>query len=335
MPSFSPGPTPEEHKKPLASAALSPVRPFNIYVPVVMLTLCAIQDLRLRRFGGSWRQLALATGAIYLPLVAYMTGNLAVNNFFGISNVTNLNEFGKVLEYRLYDETNDPAYATIKADVDAYAAQSPPTVRLDPFIFIYVLHPEYQRDGIGTLGKYSRSILLSHLGTVLPNVADDLAYAVNPTIVLFPASNLHTLQGTENVKTHPSLQYSASWKSAILRLNGYEYWVYLLLPLVVILIGIWWWRRPASVALPVLFALALCIVGGVLITGILSYDRLEASRLRFPFDWGMFLLVAILAVEGWVRLAARLRKEELDAQPARELVGVSAQNKEYSMRSGA
>jgi hypothetical protein len=261
------------------------IRPFNIYVPIVLFLILALTDLRIGLWRRTWRVVLAGVVVTYGVFTMYMAGNAVVNHFFNISEVTNINLFGKVLEYRLYDQTSDPQYQQIKANIDAYAA----TVKQpDPFYFIFGLHPEYQQDGIAELGAYSRSILLSHAGTVIRHTGSDLLLALRTPALIYSFHVNFTANG-DNTLTAPS----QSWRTAIEKVTNIEFLVYDLLPLLLVLAVVAWWRTPRRPANTVLLALTLTVAGNIFITGALSYDQGEFSRLRFPGDWAMFLLIIV------------------------------------------
>jgi hypothetical protein len=273
------------------------IRPFNVYVPIVLFSILAITDLRIGTWRKYWRGIVAGVVVTYSVLVIYMAGNEVANHFFNLTEVTNVNLFGKVLEYRLYDQTSDPRYTHIKADVDAYVAT---TARPDPFYFIFILHPEYQRDGISDLGDYSRSILAGHLATTIKDTTPDLLLALSTPGVMYGLSTYLKSNGSQPAPRHPPVN---RWRSTLQQITSYEFLGYDLLPLITVLVLVWWWREPKQLAKSVLAALALIVAGNILITGGLSYDTSEFSRLRSPNDWAILLLVVVVGARVFVWLA--------------------------------
>jgi hypothetical protein len=271
------------------------VHPFNVYVPALILAVLAIWMFRKGRLRLAWRGLLSTFIVIYGLLVVYMAGNEVTNHFFGISDVTNINFFGKVLEYHLYDDTNDPRYAGVKADVDAYASAYPPGTKLDPFTFIYIRYPKYSADGVSLLGAYSVSILKSHLGTVIADSVPDIGYALNTPSLLYHTDVAYTFNGDVNERGH--LEYTSSWRKLLLKISAAEYWIYPILPVVLIIAGILWWRMPERSDFMILFILGLMVAINIFISGIDVSDLAQFYRLRFPLDWAFFLLVIALAAE--------------------------------------
>jgi hypothetical protein len=148
-----------------------------------------------------------------------------------------------VLEYRLYDQTSDPRYTHIKADVDAYVAT---TARPDPFYFIFILHPEYQRDGISDLGDYSRSILAGHLAMTIKDTTPDLLLALSTPGVMYGLSTYLKSNGSQPAPRHPPVN---RWRSILQQITSYEFLGYDLLPLITVLVLVWWRGRFASFAI--------------------------------------------------------------------------------------
>ncbi|MBA3826497.1 MAG: hypothetical protein H0X24_21670 [Ktedonobacterales bacterium] len=92
-----------------------------------------------------------------------------------MSDASDINLFGEVLTCHLQDATTNPSYAHLRSDVDAYIATYPQYHDfVDPWPFLYTLHPEYLGGGMKVVGAYSKDIVMHHpvqfLGCILPTI---------------------------------------------------------------------------------------------------------------------------------------------------------------------
>src|SRR5262249_31741938 len=82
------------------------------------------------------------------------------------------------------------------------------------------------------------------------------------------------------------------WVTALLDLSTLEQLSYLLLPLLLVGVGLWLWRRPRDVAAFLLLALLGAVLGAMAMAAFGNYA--EFYRIRMPMDWAM------IAVSGLV-----------------------------------
>jgi len=95
--------------------ALLFTKPFYIALPPVIAAIILI----LAKISGDWKRTAVITlislTVMYLSVFAYSFANYKQTGYFGISNVSVINRFGKILQYGMYElEDNEKITAYIK-----------------------------------------------------------------------------------------------------------------------------------------------------------------------------------------------------------------------------
>ncbi len=272
-------------------------RPAEVFLPALVIILLALRSLRIGRLRSHWRSLGLSLIMIYVLLLGYMGANATAFGFFGLTNVMNINLFGKVLEYRMQDESAAPQYAQLRAEADNYVRTvSPPgsTGALSPWAFLYKpwggsQTDIYARDNYASLGAYSKDIIFHHpvqytLGTV-PDVLAGL-YAA-PSLFYAP------------------YKFTPSWILRLLSLGRAELETYQLLPIALLLLTALVWRAPRDDRAFVLWVMLLAVAATLIVNAVASYA--EFYRLREPLDWAVIVAVGLLAIDALTFAANRLR----------------------------
>lgn len=125
-----------------------------LYVPLlffVYLLYCALRQKQ------AIRPLVLhciaALIVLYAALGGYIYGNIVQNHYAGITDIQNINEFGKVIQYGMQNDA--PAqYTSIQQVTNDYYAQG----RRDPYP-LFVQHPELRNNHYTQIGEYAQAII--------------------------------------------------------------------------------------------------------------------------------------------------------------------------------
>jgi hypothetical protein len=267
------------------------IRPNNIYIPVALLVFLAVHDLRLRVFKRYWWRLALAGVAVYAIVLAYMAGNAAATGFFGITDVSSINLLGKVVEYDMQGETNNPRYVALRDDVVAWAAAEhaqKPGSFADPHLFLKQ-YPQYQANHYQEVAGYSYDIILHHplqyIGASGPDIVK--AWLAPPT-------------------THIYAPYVSSGIAmrAITTASLAVYVAFPLLPVLAIVVCVLAWRQSHNHTAFIQFALIMTALIGI-IENALGASQ-EYARLREPLDWMALLAATLLVAQAALYIAKRL-----------------------------
>lgn len=258
------------------------IRPNDVYFPAAMLGLMALRRFRLGRLRARWKDLALGLVAAYAVVGVYIVANGMTTGYLGLTDVTNMNAFGKVLEYHMQNETDDPRYARVRADANAYvvSAESQPTRTFPEPFHLVVQGPMTYVDGhYALLGAYARSIISHHPVEFALKTASDVTtvWAASPTLYYAPFTQ------------------SSWWTAALLRMSDFTDLALWLLPLLLVVFGIGAWRHPEHPLTFVMFTLLLLACANVLLIAVGSYN--EFYRLRAPMDFVPIMGAALLAIE--------------------------------------
>lgn len=275
----------------LFAAAAILTRPIFIFLPAALWLVLAYRDMRLGTLRQQWRTLALACVVSYGLVVADMAVNAATFGYFGLSQVGSFNLFAKMLEahtsYGMPVSGADPQFAPLQADITAYLASG----NTDGFRFLHT-YPRWNTHYWFVCGAYSTQILLRHPIYYLHTSAAD----VRQTWTLRP-----WLWAPYVVQP--------GWVHALIKVSFLHYRAYFALPLLLLGLVVWVWRRAEQIVGVTLLALAVCIAGQILTAGALDYT--EFDRLRLPFDWAMTFVVLMLAVEACLTGARALPRRSV------------------------
>ncbi len=261
------------------------IRPFFLYLPLLLLGMLALRAWQ----GGQWRAqlrgLALAGGLIAGLLCAYMAANGAVCGYFGLSDVGTVNMFGKVLEYHMEGETDDPHFAVLQSDLQGYLHGSN-----EPWGFPYH-YPAYAVGNYAPLGEYTHAIITRHPLEFAQKTIPDILLTLNASPSLYA----------------PLAPTVPQWAVGFVQLASVPLAAYLLLlPLLGWLL--WRWSRARGDAADTLAAtLGLALAGTILMAAGGAYTVMHGTqivgdfyRLRAPLDWAFVLLLArgLVALRG-------------------------------------
>ncbi len=267
------------------------VRPFFIFVPLVIALVLLYRALRLKHLRKQALPVVLSLLVVYGIVVGDMANNKANKGYFGLTIITNINLFGKVLEYHMEDGTANPRFHQLRIDAHKYVASG----NTEPFRFTQ-LYPQDIGTNYSTLGAYSLEIIEHHPTSFLSKSIKDMAV----TLVTRP---------------HPYAPFSFQpfWVLGLLGLDYVELLLaYLALPFVLVWLLITLRRqsldKTASDKLTLFSITAIiCIIGDVILAAVGSYQTTlsngtsfnEFYRMRFPFDWAMILLAGIMLYQAY------------------------------------
>ncbi len=258
------------------------IHPFNLFFPFLLLVLALLRAWWRREFRLYWKGTSVAAALLCVCLLGYMGLNASFNGLFGVSYDPYVTLFGKIMEYRMYYFTVDAQYASIQADVQTYMQSHD----ANPWEFAasYLPTKDYAADNWNAPYNYTRYVILHHPGTYLVDSIPDLYYTwLAPPYFVSPT-------GSANVYSYKPLWVRALILVSILQEDSFWY-----LPLLLLVLGLLMWRRPRQMEQFLLLALALVVVGGIVLAAVGNYA--DFYRLRSPIDWAMILLVSIALSE--------------------------------------
>ncbi|HEX9413783.1 MAG TPA: hypothetical protein VF916_09805, partial [Ktedonobacterales bacterium] len=79
-----------------------------------------------------------------------------------------------------------------------------------------------------------------------------------------------------------------------------------LLPVLLVFLGYWLWRRRRDMQALLLLTILLALVGNIVVAGLASY--VEFYRLRAPMDWAMIMDTSIVLLTVWSAMRAQTPK---------------------------
>ena len=271
------------------------VRPFNIYLPPLLLGLCALRLLWTRRWRQQWRPLLLTGAVVASMLLGYMSVNAVANDFFGLTWEQNVTLLGKLMEYKMVGLATDPQYQPIQADAVTFVNSG----GIDPTLFGH-LHPAYSANGYQAAGAFARSVILRHPLTYLIHTVSDVrrTWQISPTFYA-PTNTTDRAIATTLVATRPAIttrRDGPAWLTmGLYNLSRAEEKSFLLLPWLLALIVGWLWRRPRDSEAFLLIALLLAVVSGIALASAGNYA--EYYRVRSPIDWAMIAVTLVVGLE--------------------------------------
>lgn len=279
----------------LLSAAAILTRPVFIYLPALLALVLAARAVRLRRVRVELLPLGVLLATAYGAVVLYMASNALANGYFGLSDVGSINLFGKVLEahahYGMPLTGASPEVAALAADAQRYAAAG----GSDPFLFTHT-HAQYNAHNYALYGTYSTQIFEHHPLFFLRSALGDARTAWLARQWLWAPNTVNPF-----------------WVLALGKLAAAQYHAYVLLPLLLVVMSAWAWRRPERTDAALLLALLATVAAQILMAG--AADFTEQYRIRFPLDWAMLfsgwvLGIAVLRL-GWDLVRKRMARKRM------------------------
>lgn len=283
------------------------IRPFNLYLPLLLFPLLLLRLLATRRLRQEWPGLAVAAALLLTGLLSYAGLNLALNSYFGLSSVQNINLLGKVMEYHLQNVPVAPRYQPLQAELQAYMRSG----AKDPWGFVATYH--HEDNNYRAVGDYARSVVLQAPLTFAVSSLPDL-YVAWHAEEKFYAPMYVAPGGHDLVEIQPIVGVNEYWTllgdvpardepvgvTLLLIVSTYEQSLYVLLPVGLLVLGVWLVRRPREVSAFLLLSILLAVCAGIVVTAAANYT--EFYRTRFPMDWGMIAVSGSLIFEAIARL---------------------------------
>jgi hypothetical protein len=277
------------------------IRPIFLFLPFVIILICLLRDFRL--FGyKEWKRMGVSAVIIAIGMLGYTIAMQRQEGFFGISWISNINLFGKVLEYRLYTDPVPERYQLLQQQVIEYEKKYHIA---EPWTFINIYAPHADKDHGQALGEYARTVIMSHIGSYISLSLRDIitVWQVEP---IFYAPYGYTLPSPFPSWSDISPDMAASgggplgssaspqilgWINLLERLSYFELFSYLALIIFIPTISIRFWKTPQDPGTSMLMILTMAIVTSIVLIAFGAYE--EFYRLRFPLDWAMIMLVCI------------------------------------------
>jgi hypothetical protein len=136
-------------------------KPFFLFLPILLVIIYLIKYFLIPdlKYKAHFKEIALSLILIYGLVLIYSTINFLQNGYFGITSVSNVNCFGKVLQYQLEDKGSN---IKLINDINNAYASTPK----DNLISKYYLEPwnfigkyGWEKNNYSEIGKYSSSII--------------------------------------------------------------------------------------------------------------------------------------------------------------------------------
>ncbi len=139
-------------------------KPFFIFLPPVILAIFVLNYLlgHSRKLRVNLKTIAVGCIIIYTLVFGYSVLNFKVNGFLGMTSVSNVNIFGKILQYKMEYLGNNQ---DLKSDIScAYTTTTKDNLVGGTFLEPWGFLSQYGwgKDNYGSLGKFSKSIILEH-----------------------------------------------------------------------------------------------------------------------------------------------------------------------------
>lgn len=265
------------------------IHPFNLFFPFLLLLMALLRAWWSHEFRLYRKGTGIAAAVLCVCLLGYMGLNATFNGLFGVAASPNVTLLGKVMEYHMYYFSVDPQYAPIQQDIQVFMR----THEADPWTFAHDNLPtkNYLADNWSYAASYAKYVILHHPVTYLVDSLPDLYFSWSNT-GYYIDTYTYTPQWVHALMTEALLQQGAIWY----------------MPLILLVLGLWLWRRPQQIEQFLLLVMALMVASGIVLAAVGNYA--DFYRLRSPIDWATILLVSISLSEV-LRYVVRL-----DRQPA-------------------
>ncbi len=241
-----------------------------IYMPVPLFVYLLLVAARR---GVGRRMLVHVLGSVlllYAFLGCYIYINAIQNNFVGVTDTTNINAWGKVIQYGMQDEA-PPEYAAVRRIADTYLAQgvTDPRAILDH-------EPSLARNNYALAGAYARAIIERH-------PVEFLAKSVPLALSLLSYTWLDAPVAPAGVFGLPLV-----WLQSML--IGLYAWNQLFPVCAAVWLLLACWRRTGRIpAVQAMGVVVLLVLYGLIFTTVGGFQ--DYMRLHVPFDPLLMLVV--------------------------------------------
>jgi hypothetical protein len=247
-------------------------RPYFLYLPYVVIAALAVYHARCKQFAQIWRRLLLALLVISGGIGLWVAGNAWMVNYSGISVVGDVNLFGKVIEYHMQDETQDPRFTQLRVDLHTFTRTDH-----EPWDFL-IQYPQYMAENKALLRVYTQDIVEHHpMEFVVKSLSDFALFMLAPPEI-----------GASVVDpSNPPLVF-LEWVSFPLRI------IYCFVPFLLISNSIRVWRHAADPRACFFWLLSLALTGSIVMGAMGAYHLPNGDafyRLRSILDEACLLVI--------------------------------------------
>lgn len=263
------------------------VRPQFIYLPIALAIPLVLQWHQHGHLRARGTTLAVSLTLVYVIVVGYVGANGAVTGYAGLSDISNLNLFGKVLEYRmeyLPDAGTDPRFAQFHSDVIGYLQHTSHTSVVSQVWDFVAKNPQYDAHYWAIYGTYSERLIEHHPLMYLELSAHEVISVATAPPLVFAV-----------------MPYMPPWVVALIVLGTTIWAAYWLIPALLIRATARFWLVGTAESV-VELGLLLAVVCNIVLCAFTDFT--EFGRLRMPLDWAMIAL-AIVGCEQAVSVASR------------------------------
>lgn len=254
------------------------VRPVDILLPALLALALSARILWTGATRRHRREQIVRVGAMALMVYALTAGyvlyNGATTGYAGLSEASNVNIFGKVIEYRLQDLPVSPPLTPLQRATAQFVEAKGPgewSIRGQPWAFAQQYG--YTTDHYAPLAAYGQYVALHYPERYLPLTLREgvMDWLAGPPVYA------------------PWHQWLAS--RALYALSRLVFQAYLLLPLLAVLLLLHLRQHPRDHVTFLLLLLLATLTLAIALAAVGCYD--EAPRLRAPMDWAVILLTGI------------------------------------------
>lgn len=246
------------------------VRPNYIFIPPLIFIFLISVSLMEKSLKKQWNKIILFITCVSFLVGLNVIGNVYYHHVASLSEIENRDLIGKILEYKMQDETSMKQFTKLKLDLDHYSK----TGNDSPNIFL-TEHPEYFVNNSSLMGKYSTDIISHHLFQYIQNTIPD-----------FEQLWLSAPSVAEYVPFSPITNLAFYTEKYI------YYFSYTFIPFAIVIKIIQFYkRRRIEDLVMILFVLSLICNVFLVVFG----NEEQFIRLRFPVDW-IAITVAVLTI---------------------------------------
>jgi hypothetical protein len=280
----------------LCSWLLFFTRPEWMYLPVPLFAYLLFSSVKRGMFMRILPHAVVSLVILYTFVGGYVYINAVQNHFVGVTWIQNINELGKVIQYRMQNETT-PQYASVSHILDTHIAAH----MSDPY-FILAREPSLTENYASLSGTFAQSVILNHpVGFV------------RRTLPLFISYPLAYYQESSIA----SAGLFAHALSFLLEMYHKLYTVNVVLPLFVV-IWICLLCRRSTRSLPSVLAMGailLLVLYGIVSTTFGTYRAYDYMRIQVLFDPLLSLIIYGTCLWGIALLYKRLFRRPVGVAP--------------------
>jgi len=269
-------------------------RPEWIFLPVILFAYLLLIAAWRGAFGRLLPHALISLALCYGVLGGYAFVNAKQDNFPGVTWIENINELGKVLQYRMQDEA-PPQYANVSHILHRYVSEG----IVDPYT-ILAEQPTLVRDDAALAGQFSQWIIVHHPGE----------FFVKSVPVFF--SSLTVFYEESGIARAGPFASPLLWLDGLFR-TLYTWYFFFPACAAVWLLLLCWRKTRSLLMVQMMGAIVLLGLYGLVSTTLGAYRAYDFMRIHTLFDPLMTLVIlgtllqgTILTVQRGPALLARL-----------------------------